>query len=183
MFNRGEILRTHVLRPTWHFVLPSDIRWMLSLTGARVNGPMSSFYRRWGLDEATFTASRKVIARVLRDGRHAMRRELALALEKAGLVKRQEGALRIIGLLLRAELDALICSGPMVGNQCTYALFDQRAAPSRRLTHEEARAELARRYFRSHGSATVNDFRRWSILTASDARAGLATSRRNSITR
>ncbi|HSQ32068.1 MAG TPA: crosslink repair DNA glycosylase YcaQ family protein [Gemmatimonadaceae bacterium] len=28
LFNDGRILRTHVLRPTWHFVLPEDIRWM-----------------------------------------------------------------------------------------------------------------------------------------------------------
>jgi hypothetical protein len=35
-FTNGKILRTHVLRPTWHFVTPEDICWLLKLTAPRV---------------------------------------------------------------------------------------------------------------------------------------------------
>jgi hypothetical protein len=172
-FNHGEILRTHVLRPTWHFVLPSDIRWMVTFTAPRVNAAMGSYYRAWRLDERLFAKSNKVIARALEGGKHLPRRTLAAALTKAGIVKKEDGPLRVVGLVLRAELDALICSGPMVGNQLTYALLEERVPRARILTDDEARAELVRRYFVSHGPATIADFRRWAGLTAAEATAGL----------
>jgi len=172
-FARGEILRTHVLRPTWHFVRPADIRWMLKLTAPRVNAAMGSFYRAWRLDERLFARSNRVIARALEGGKHRPRRALAAALATAGIVKKEDGPLRVVGLVLRAELDALICSGPMAGNQATYALLEERVRRARILAHDEARAALARRYFVSHGPATIADFRRWAGLTGADATAGL----------
>src|SRR4029079_18605385 len=36
-FDAGDFLRTHVMRPTWFFVPPEDIRWMLTLTAPRVH--------------------------------------------------------------------------------------------------------------------------------------------------
>ena len=73
-----------------------------------------------------------------------------------------------------AELQAIICSGPRRGSQFTYALMDERAKPAPALTREEALAELTRRYFTSHGPASIRDFVWWSGLTTADARAGLA---------
>src|SRR5690348_10331353 len=36
LLDSGVVVRTHVLRPTWHFVLAEDIVWLLELTAPRV---------------------------------------------------------------------------------------------------------------------------------------------------
>jgi hypothetical protein len=84
-FDAGEILRTHVLRPTWHFVAPADIRWMLALTGPRVHRAMSYYCRQNGLDAKTLSRARTVIQRALGGGTHLTRAELAAALKEAGI--------------------------------------------------------------------------------------------------
>lgn len=84
-FADGAILRTHLLRPTWHFVTPADIRWLLALTAARVHATNASWYRRLELDEATRRQSRAVLAKALRDGNHLSRNELGEVLHKAGI--------------------------------------------------------------------------------------------------
>jgi winged helix DNA-binding protein len=160
-----------VLRPTWHFVAPADIRWMLALTGPRVMSRMAPYNRQLELDGATFAKSRKVLERSLRDGQHLTRAELATALERAGVGAQGP---RLAHLVMDAELQGIICSGPRRRNQFTYALIEERAAPAPSLTREEALAELVRRYFTSHGPATIRDFVWWSGLTTADARAGLA---------
>lgn len=170
-FAGGTILRTHVLRPTWHFVTPTDIRWLLALTAPRVNAVSASMYRRLALDEALFARSNAVIARAVQGGQQRTRAELGSALAAAGIVA--EGV-RLGYLVFRAELDAVVCSGPRRGKQFTYALLDERAPQARTLQREEAVAELTRRYFAGHGPATIQDFVWWSGLTAADAKAGLA---------
>ena len=80
----GAILRTHVLRPTWHFVLPADIAWMLELTAPRVLTQSASYYRNVGLDEATLKKSSKIIEKALRGDNHLTRKELKQILEKSG---------------------------------------------------------------------------------------------------
>jgi hypothetical protein len=75
---------------------------------------------------------------------------------------------------MHAELEAVICSGPLQGKQFTYALFDERVPPRPAKDRDEAVAELALRYFRAHGPATVHDFSWWSGLTMGDCRAGVA---------
>jgi len=169
-FNAGRILRTHVLRPTWHFVAPEDIRWLLALTGPRVNRLMANYNRLQELDEAVFARSNAALARALKGGAHLTRKELAGVLQDAGIATPQ---LRLSFLVMRAELDAVICSGPRRGNQFTYALLEERAPAARTLTREQGLAELVRRYFTSHGPAQPRDFAWWSGLTIADARAGL----------
>ncbi|MBA2581194.1 MAG: winged helix DNA-binding domain-containing protein [Thermoleophilaceae bacterium] len=170
-FSRGEILRTHVLRPTWHFVAAADIRWMLRLTAPRVHAANRSMYRKLELDAGTFRRSHDVLARTLEVGAPLTRPELARALREAGIVA--EG-LRLGYVLMHAELEQLICSGPRRGKQQTYALLDHRAGEGAQLTRDEALGELALRYFRSRGPATVADLSTWSGLTVRDARTGLA---------
>jgi len=170
-FNEGAILRTHVMRPTWHFVTPADIRWLLALTGPRVNVAMASNYRGLELDEATFTRSNAVLAKALQGGRQLTRPELAAILQQAGIATAD--LLRFSHIMLRAELDAVVCSGVLRGKQHTYALLDERAPQAKTLERDEALAELTRRYFTSHGPATLADFGWWSGLTMADARAGL----------
>jgi hypothetical protein len=170
-FNAGRILRTHVMRPTWHFVTPADIRWLVELTAPRVRAINASYHRQLGLDEATVTRSNEVIARALQGGHFRTRAELGKILEQAGI---DTSGLRLGFLTHAAELETLICSGPRLGKQFTYALLAERAPQAKSLSRPQALAELARRYFTSHGPATVHDFAWWSGLTVADARAAVA---------
>ncbi len=169
-FNRGRILRTHVLRPTWHFVAAADIRWMLELTGPHVHRTMSSYDRLLGLDAAVMTRAVGVIERALGEHRYLTRRELGAELERAGLPGRTS---HLAHIAMYAELEGVICSGPRRGKQSTYALLADRAANAPRLPRDEALAELTRRYMRSHGPVTLRDFVWWSGLRTADARRGI----------
>ena len=170
-FTSGTILRTHVLRPTWHFVSPADIRWMLALTGPRISRAMGTYHRRFELDATVFRKSEKAIAGALRGGAQLTRQELKTALQRAGV--NTEGVQRLAFLTIQAETDAVMCSGGRRGNQFTYALLDDRVPAARTLSRDAALAELTRRYFTSHGPAQLHDFTWWSGLTVADARAGL----------
>jgi hypothetical protein len=172
-FARGEILRTHLLRPTWHFVAPTDIRWMLRLTAPRVHAANRYSYRKFDLPDHTLEQAHRVIAAALGNGEPRTRRELGDALAKAGIVA---DGVRLGYILMHAELEELVCSGPRRGKQHTYALLDQRAPEAPALTRDEALYELTLRFFRSRGPATVNDFTSWSGLTVADAKAGLQMS-------
>ena len=170
-FAQGEILRTHVMRPTWHFVAPADIRWLLALTAPRVNAVNAYMYRKLELDEALFGRSNEVIAAALQGGRQLTRSEIGDVLARAGI---KAAGMRLGYILHRAELDAVICSGGRHGKQFTYALLHERAPQAKTLSHDEALAELTKRYFTSHGPAQVQDFAWWSGLTKTEAAAGLA---------
>lgn len=170
-FNAGSILRTHVLRPTWHFVRPADIRWLLALTAPRIKKLMAYRYRQLELDPRTLKRTNAALERALRDGEELTRDELRDVLRDAGIPL--VGVKRMTHIVMRAELDGIVCSGPRRGKQFTYALFDVRAPRARTLDRDEALAELAKRYFQSRGPATVQDFAKWSGLTVADARIGL----------
>ena len=169
-FNEGRILRTHVMRPTWHFVTPADIRWLLALTAPRVNAVNVYRVRQLELDDDQFNRSQDVIVKTLQGGNTLTRAELGAALTEAGIGVQGQ---RLAYIMMRAELDAVVCSGPRRGKQFTYALLDERAPQARSLPRDEALAELTRRYFTGHGPAAVSDFVWWSGLTTADARAGL----------
>lgn len=177
-FAAGRILRTHVLRPTWHFVTPEDIRWMLALTAPRIKAAIASRHRQLGLDEAIRKRSNSAIAKAL-EGGEMTRPELGAMLRRKRVVSESGDPQQVPHLLAWAELDAVICSGPRRGLQHTYALLDERAPPARALPRDEALAELTRRYFTSHGPATMKDFAWWSGLTIADGRAGIAMMKRD----
>ena len=170
-FAKGAILRTHVLRPTWHFVLPEDARWMLALTAPRVMSAMAYHARSLELDAKVFRKSHAVIERALRDGKHLTRSELSAILGRAG-VDVSSGQ-RVGHVLMQAEVDRVIISGARRGKHITYALFDERvpAAPPR--DRDEALHDLTRRYFATRGPATVHDFAWWSGLAVRDAQRGV----------
>jgi hypothetical protein len=170
-FTDGAILRTHVMRPTWHFVSPTDIRWMLALTAPRVKVAMAYYDRILELDEAAFTRSNAALAKALQGGKQLTRSQLATVLQQAGIAC--DNLQRLGHIIMRAELDGIVCSGARRGKQFTYALLDERAPQARTLDRDEALAEFAMRYFTSHGPATLQDFVWWSGLTVADARAGL----------
>src|SRR5581483_3201619 len=120
--SEGRIVRTHPMRETWHFVAAEDIRWLLSLTAPRMIAGSTSWYRRLELDSTTIAASEQAMTKALEGGKQLTRRELAAALEQAGIVAR---GLRLTFLVIRAELDGVIVSGARRGKQFTYALLDE----------------------------------------------------------
>ena len=169
-FNAGAILRTHVMRPTWHFVAPADIRWLLALTGPRVSVILGHNDRQLGIDAAVLKRSHGVLGLALQGGKQLTRTELNRALQAAGIERSHLG---MSHLIMHAELDGLICSGPRRGKQFTYMLLEERVPPVKPLHRDEALAELTRRYFTSHGPAQAQDFVWWSGLTAADTKRGL----------
>jgi hypothetical protein len=170
-FDAGALIRTHVLRPTWHFVAAEDLRWMLALTGPRIQAGSTARYAALGLDAATRVKAGRTFARALEGGTHLTRLQLAVALRRAGIDPDEQ---RLGHLLFYAELEGLICSGPRLGTQLTYALIEEwvPAGPAR--DRESALGTLMTRYFTSHGPATVSDAAWWSGLPMGAVREGIA---------
>jgi hypothetical protein len=170
-FAQGKILRTHVLRPTWHFVAPADVRWLLALTAPRIMAASASYFRKHGLDAATLGRSRRVLEKRLSGGRSATREELALELSAAHLPAKGEA---LAYLLMAAELDGVLISGPRREKHHTYALLEERVAAAQALRGDEALAELAWRYLQGHGPALPQDLAWWASITVADAKRGIA---------
>jgi hypothetical protein len=126
-FADGRILRTHVLRPTWHFVVPDDIRWTLGLTAPRVHA-QDAYYRQLELDDKVFDRSSSTIARALTGGEQLTRKQLGAELSQRGHPSRRLGY-----VLMNAELNGLVCSGRVAGKPHTYALLDERVAAGKQL--------------------------------------------------
>jgi hypothetical protein len=169
-FDDGSILRTHLLRPTWHFVAAEDIRWMLALTAPRVRAQIAYMDRQLELDRAIFKKSNAVLIKVLQGGKQFTRAEIEPAFQKARI---PAGGQRLGHILMHAELDAVICSGPRRGKQFTYALLEERVPAAKAISRDESLAELVKRYFFTRGPATFKDFCVWSGLTMADARNGM----------
>jgi hypothetical protein len=170
LVDEGRILRTHALRPTWHFVLPADIRWMQSLTGPRVHVLNGHYYRLHGLDGELLTRCEGLIGRWLEDDGDLTRAEIGERLGAEGIEAKGN---RLGYIMISAELNGIVCSGRRRGATHTYALISQRAPKALELTEDQALRELTIRYFQSHGPATVGDFRWWSSLTVAQIRRGL----------
>jgi len=173
-FDQGKILRTHVMRPTWHLVSPQDIRWMLDLTGSRVRLAVSSYNRKLGLDTEAFSRANSVFERSLRDRAFLTRAELGERLQRNGMILDRA---QLTQVAMNAELEGIICSGPRSGKQFTYALLAERAPSAVVLERDEALCTLARRFLRSHGPATIRDFAWWSGMTVRDAKRGFEMNR------
>lgn len=170
-FVEGKILRTHLLRPTWHFVTSADIRWVLELTGPRAQAINAYMYRKLEMDNAFFKKSNATLVKALQGGKQLTRVELASELQKTGI--NTAGELRMGYIMMRAELDAVVCSGARHGKQFTYALLEERVPQVKKLDRDEALVELVRRYFASRGPATMKDFVVWSGLTMADVKKGI----------
>lgn len=169
---KGHILRTHLLRPTWHFVSLDDIRWLLLLTAPRVHAANAYMYRQLELEATLFKKCNVLLTKSLEGNNYLTREELQTILKEHRILV--EGH-RLSYLMMQAELEGLICSGPRRGNQFTYALLEERVPPARTKDKEEALAELALRYITSRGPATLKDFATWSGLTVTESKKGLAT--------
>lgn len=165
-----QMVRTWPMRGTIHYVAPEDVRWMLGLLTPRVIARSAGRYRELELDQQVFARSREVLTQALQGGKALSRNAIYEALGRAGISTASSRGLHILGHLAQ---QGLICFGPRAGKQPTFVLLDEWVPKSRTLGREEALAELARRYFESHGPATLQDFMWWSGLTAAEAKAGL----------
>ncbi|MCE1199649.1 MAG: winged helix DNA-binding domain-containing protein [Marinilabiliales bacterium] len=167
----GDIIRIHLLRPTWHFAAPEDVRWMLDLSGARIRSAMASNDKKLGLAPEDFRRSNQMLEKLLRDGQSLTRDELIPHWEAAGIGTMVN---RPAHLLMHAETEQIICSGPFRKTAVTYALLDERIPASPILSREEALGTLALRYFTGHGPATLPDFCWWSGLSLNDCRKAIS---------
>src|SRR5215470_6177942 len=169
-FDAGTLLRLHILRPTWHFVHADDLRWMLRASAPRVHRANAYYYRQSGVDDDVAARSRVVFEKVLRDGQHATRKEIADALAEASL---PSTGVPLAYVMMRGELDGVIVSGAKRGKQHTYALFDARVPAGPTPDADEALAAMTRRYLTMRGPATLKDYCAWAPLPVADGRLGL----------
>jgi hypothetical protein len=169
--NSGEIIRTHILRPTWHIVAAEDVHWMMQLTAPRIKPVLESSDKRdTGLPASLLLKSMDIILRALQDGKHLTRVELCRAVNEAGVALDSRQAAHVMH---HAELDRLVCSGSVISGKQTYRLLSEVVPAPASFDKDGALAKLAARYFRSHGPATLSDFTWWSGLTANEARSAV----------
>ncbi|MEX2593660.1 MAG: winged helix DNA-binding domain-containing protein [Anditalea sp.] len=171
-----KIVRTWSMRGTLHFVPASDVRWMLGLLTPRVIRSSAGRYRQLELDDTIFMKSRGIIEQALQGGKQLTRHELYAVLNFAGIATAGQRGIHILNHLAQKEV---ICFGPRRDKQHTFTLLDEWVPMGADLTHEEALATLAERYFNSHGPATVYDFATWAGLMVTDARKGIEQVRAN----
>jgi hypothetical protein len=166
-----RIVRTWPMRGTLHFLAAEDVRWMSALMAPRViaNNKLR-LQREFELDDAVLARCRKVLAKALRDGQRLTRSDVYAKLEEAGISTAKQRGVHITGRLAQ---EGLLCLGPRADKQPTFVLLDQWIPESRTMEREQALAELARRYFHSHGPATVQDFAWWSGLTVKDVQLAI----------
>ncbi|RIW14106.1 winged helix DNA-binding domain-containing protein [Algoriphagus lacus] len=169
--NSGEIIRTHILRPTWHFVSRKDIRWMMELSAPYVKIKSQYVNKQVGLTDEIFKKVWKMIEVELANDHNLTKEDLTERLLKKKI--KVEGLLAT-QLLIRAELEMRICSGVRKANKITYALFESRVPNSEKLSKKDSLVKLASIYFKSRGPATIKDFMWWSGLNMTDAKYGVS---------
>jgi hypothetical protein len=174
----GSILRTHLLRPTWHIVSSDDIYWMQKLTAPQIKSSLKYRDKQLGLTDAIFRKCNRIIEKTLRDRNHKTREELIQELINAKIKVDNNRASHIF---LRAEIDGVICSGKQKGGKPTYAILEEWVPIKTRTYRDEDLKELALRYFTSRGPATIQDFSWWSGLSLSDSRLALELNKFNLI--
>jgi hypothetical protein len=166
----GRVLRTHVLRPTWHYVHADDAQWLLELTAPRVLPVIDQQVAELG---ERMTPLIDLVTSTLAEHPDRTRGDLAAVLAERGRGPELTG-FQLMLLMAHLEMHAIVCSGAPRDGEHTYALFADRVRDSRRLDRDEALAEIAVRYFTSHGPATERDLAYWATLTVTDVRRGIA---------
>jgi hypothetical protein len=168
--NEGKILRTHIMRPTWHFVSSEDICWMTELSKSRIKAANESRGRILEITEKMYTKVNNLFGNILRDNHHLTKQEICKEIENIGIQLNQT---RLNRFLIKAEYDGLICSGQDRKGKPTYALLSERVACRSVFHRDEALAKLCGMYFRSHSPATMEDFAWWSGMSAGDAKKAI----------
>lgn len=165
-----KIIRTWPMRGTLHFVAAEDAKWMLELMALRVIRKYASYYRKLGLNDDIFEKSSKIITKELR-GKQLTRKEIYSILEKNGIDSKKSKGLFILGYLSQ---KAVVCLASHRGKQPTFALFDEWIKNSKKIDKKESLKEITKRYFQSHGPATIHDCMWWSGLTSTEIKEGIS---------
>ena len=171
---KGEILRTHVMRPTWHLVAAEDIRWMLKLFARRIKSANDSFAKGYNLEitDELYAKSYNLLEKILCGNKSLTKQEIAEHFCCSGILVEADNH-RMTRFMVRAEQEGIVCSGEDKGGKYTYALLEERVPPVPEITKDEALARLARSYFRSHAPAVLQDFIWWSGLPVSEAKQAI----------
>ena len=171
---KGEILRTHVMRPTWHLVAAEDIRWMLKLSARRIKSANDSFAKGYDLEitDELYAKSYNLLEKILCGNKSLTKQEIAEHFCCSGILVEADNH-RMTRFMVRAEQEGIVCSGEDKGGKYTYALLEERVPPVPEITKDEALARLARGYFRSHAPAVLQDFIWWSGLPVSEAKQAI----------
>lgn len=168
---KGEILRTHVMRPTWHLVAAEDIRWMLKLSARRIKAANEAYAKgREEISEELYSKSNRALETILAGKKRLTRLEIAEHFRHSGLVADNYHMTRF---MVRAEVEGIVCGGESKGGKHAYMLLEECVPPVPDITKDEALARLARNYFRSHTPATFQDFVWWSGLSVTEAKQGI----------
>jgi hypothetical protein len=172
---RGEIVRTHVLRPTWHYVAADDLRWLLALTSPKVESGMAARHRQLGLDEPLIVRGLDAIANALAGHSYADRRHLGTILADAGVLTAGQPLFgqQVGHLLMLAELRALICSAPSALAAHRYALVDEVVPVTADRDRGQAIDEIVGRFVAGHGPVALSDLVRWAKVTLAEARTAV----------
>jgi hypothetical protein len=176
--DKGEIIRTHLMRPTWHFVSADDIYWMLELTAPQIKAAMKYRDKELKLTPEIYKKSNEIIEKALTGGKHLSRDALISELQIANITTSEN---RASHLLFGAELDGILCSGRTCGGRHMYALLRERCPKTKTLNRDEALAKLALKYFNSHNPATIQDFAWWSGLSITEAKSTMEMVKSNFI--
>lgn len=168
--DRGTIIRTHLLRPTWHFAAAEDVHWMLSLSSPQIKRIVKSEHKRTELTSKIFSKSFSIIGNALQGHKHLPREEIKTLLQQSKIAVNET---RFLHIMLMAEMEGIVCNGAMKGGKQTYALLDERVHKKKEFSRDEALALLATKYFSSHCPATLQDFVWWSGLLVADAKHAL----------
>ena len=167
-----RIVRCWPMRGTLHFVAAEDVRWMLGLLAPRVlTRHRGRLERDFELDARTLRRARSAVEKALQGGGAMTRPEIYAALEKGRISTRASRGLHILFALTH---ERVLCFGARRGKQSTFVLLDEWLPPAPPRPREEALADVARRYFRGHGPASVADFMWWSGLTMKEANEAIA---------
>ncbi|WP_166375962.1 winged helix DNA-binding domain-containing protein [Aeromicrobium phragmitis] len=172
LLDEGRVIRTHVLRPTWHYVAAEDIGWLLDLTAPRLRTlVLRQLHRDHGLTTSDLDRMGSVVVDALGREPHRTRDEVAAALRAGGIDTTGAVLMTFLALL---EFDQLVCSGRPREGVHTYALFADRVPAAPRLDRAESLAALALRYFTGHGPATEKDLAYWATLPLGEVRTAIA---------
>lgn len=169
-----HIIRTHILRPTWHFVSRDDIYWMLALSAPQIKAASRSRDLALGISENDFERSNELLLKILSGGKRLTRSDISAAFARIGIKTDQN---RLYHFLMRGEIDGLLFSRGSGTNVQTYSLLGEYVPHQGALTREESVAALAKRYFASHGPATAHDFSWWSGLSVTESKRAAADAR------
>jgi DNA glycosylase AlkZ-like len=170
----GEVVRSWPMRGTLHLVAAEDLPWMLDLMASRVVAQSARRRAQLGLDSSTLAQAREIAQQALGGGVRLTRAELLACWDRAGLDTSSGRGYHLLGYLAQT---GVLCLGPVAGREQSVVLIEDWVAEPRQMEREEALGELGRRYFCSHGPATVKDFTRWTNLVAADVRAAVAVAR------